>query len=245
MASNMAGVVPVNSAGRLTQSSTFSADMAADMACGEPSIFSADTAAGMACGEQMSADTACWAHADLATRLGKSTPGLASHLDASHSAREGQKQPILDSAPRVHWETGPSATTDTADKMLRMPTRINLHEAGLRRSPRLQELATAKCIKRKAHVIFGKTMLKAVLLFTLFNNVQDVLPAVPSCPPVPHASFTMRAMHRFHELNELYDGTINEFHHFVFSNLDISSNESYTYQNAMKKVDSDLFIAAM
>ena len=34
MASEMACVVPVNSAGRLTQSPTFSANMAADMACG-------------------------------------------------------------------------------------------------------------------------------------------------------------------------------------------------------------------
>ena len=99
----------------------------------------------MACGEQMSADTACRAHADLATRLGEPTPGLASHLDTAHSAREGQKQPILDSAPRVHWETGPLAT-DTANEMIRMPTRINLHEAGLRRSPRIQELTTAKGI---------------------------------------------------------------------------------------------------
>ena len=86
MASETACVVPVNSAGHLTQSPIFSADMAA----------------GMACGEQISADTACRAHADLATRLGKSTPGLASHLDAAHSAREGQEQPILDSATRVH-----------------------------------------------------------------------------------------------------------------------------------------------
>ena len=126
MASEMACVVPVNSAGRLTQLPTFSADMTADMACGESPTFSADTAAGMAHEEQISSNAACRAHVDLATRLGKPTPGLASHLDTAHSAREGQKQPILDSAPRVHWETGQLAT-DTANEMLRMPTRINLH----------------------------------------------------------------------------------------------------------------------
>ena len=107
-----------------------------------------------------------------------------------------------------------------------MPNRINFHEAGLRLSPCLQELATSKGIKRKTHVAFGKTMLKAVSLFTLFNSVQDILPSVPSYPPVPYDSFTTRGMHRFHELNELYDGTINEFDHFAFSTLDISSNES-------------------
>ena len=51
MASEMACVVPANSAGRLTQSPTFSADMAADMACGESPTFSSDMAAAMACGE--------------------------------------------------------------------------------------------------------------------------------------------------------------------------------------------------
>ena len=48
-----------------------------------------------------------------------------------------------------------------------MPTRINLYEAGLRRSPRLKENAANDGIKRKSHETFGATLLKTVSLLTL------------------------------------------------------------------------------
>ena len=40
-------------------------------------------------------------------------------------------------------------------------------------------------------------------------------------------------MNRFHEVNELYDGTLNEVHHLLYA-TDISSNERFTFRNAMK-----------
>ena len=60
-----------------------------------------------------------------------------------------------------------------------MPTRINLYEAGLRRSPLLKENAANNDIKRKSHVTFGGTFLKTVSLFTLLCNMKDPLPSMP------------------------------------------------------------------
>ena len=47
-------------------------------------------------------------------------------------------------------------------------------------------------------------------------------------------------MHRFHELNELYDGTVDQLHHFAFSTIKILSNEVFTYHKAMKEADAEL-----
>ena len=66
---------------------------------------------------------------------------------------------------------------------------------------------------------------------------------MPSYEPNPNASFTTRAMHRFHELNELYDGTVNQLHHFSFLSMDVASNEVFTYHKAMNSSTSASFIA--
>ena len=126
-----------------------------------------------------------------------------------------------------------------------MPTRINLYEEGLRCSPRLKENPANNGIKRKSHVTFGATLFKTVSLLTLLFNVKDSLPPMPSYPIKPNASITARAMHRFHELNKLYDGTVNQLHHFDFSTINISSNEVFTYHKAMKEADAEIFISAM
>ena len=68
---------------------------------------------------------------------------------------------------------------------------------------------------------------------------------MPSCKLNPNASFTTRAMHRFHELNELYDGTVNQLHHFYFLYMDVAINEVFNYHKAMKEADTELFIAAI
>ena len=51
-------------------------------------------------------------------------------------------------------------------------------------------------------------------------------------------------MNRFHEVNELYNGTLNEVHHLLYA-TDISSNESFTFRNAMKQDDELFFVDAM
>ena len=75
--------------------------------------------------------------------------------------------------------------------------------------------------------------------------MKDSLPSITSYQIKPNASFTARTIFRFHELNELYDGTVNQLHHFAFSTMDISSNEVLTYQKAMKEAAAELFIAAI
>ena len=58
-----------------------------------------------------------------------------------------------------------------------------------------------------------------------------------------NATFTQQVMNRFHEVNEMYGGTLNEVHHLLYA-TDISSNESFTFQNAMKQDDKLSFIDA-
>ena len=49
---------------------------------------------------------------------------------------------------------------------------------------------------------------------------------------------------RFEELNEHYDGTTNQIHFLSFT-TDISSNEVFTYKEAMNQEDKHLFVDAM
>ena len=51
-------------------------------------------------------------------------------------------------------------------------------------------------------------------------------------------------MNRFHDVNEIYDDTLNEVHHLLYA-TDISSNESFTFRNAMKQDDKLAFVDAM
>ena len=47
-------------------------------------------------------------------------------------------------------------------------------------------------------------------------------------------TFTEQVMNQFHEVNELYDGTLNKIHHLFYS-TDITTNETFTLCEAMKK----------
>ena len=49
----------------------------------------------------------------------------------------------------------------------------------------------------------------------------------------------------FMELNELYDGTVNQLHHFPPLYINVSSNEVFTYHKEMKDAYAGLFISAM
>ena len=128
---------------------------------------------------------------------------------------------------------------------MRMPQPVNLHAAGLRRSPRLKEKAEREAKQKKAHVSFATRLTKAISLFTVLCTVSDKLPSMPAHQVRPHATFTDRMMTKFHELNELYDGTLNEMHHFAFSTIDVANNEVFTYHKAMKQPDARLFVEAM
>ena len=51
-------------------------------------------------------------------------------------------------------------------------------------------------------------------------------------------------MNRFHKVNELYFVNLNEVHHFLNATY-ISSNDSFTFLNAMKQDEQIAFIDAM
>ena len=52
----------------------------------------------------------------------------------------------------------------------------------------------------------------------------------------PDATYTGQVLNRFHEVNELYEGTLNELHHLMYS-ANITTNECFTFLNAMKQED--------
>ena len=98
--------------------------------------------------------------------------------------------------------------------------------------------------KRKAHISFGmaaatKLGFGLFLLIALVTNV-----VVSEHQTENNATFTRHVMNRFHEVNELYNGTLNEVHHLLYA-TDISSNESFTFRNAMKQDDKLFFVDAM
>ena len=127
-----------------------------------------------------------------------------------------------------------------------MPQRVNLHEAGLRRSPCLQELEAKKSTK-KAHVTWATKATRVISLFTLYSLVTDVKIDMPAYNISPSATLAERAVCCFHEVNELYGGTLNSICAYAFSTLalDMSNNEVFTYTKAMQQPDASQFIEAM
>ena len=60
----------------------------------------------------------------------------------------------------------------------------------------------------------------------------------------PKSTFTEQVMNRLHKVNELYDGKLNKMHHLIYT-TDISTDEFFTFRNAMKQEDKLSFIYAM
>ena len=122
---------------------------------------------------------------------------------------------------------------------------MNPHENGLRRSPRFREQKESNIPnKHKSHTAYGtsaltKLALGLYLLVALASTIKR-----PEHKLNPDATYTEQVMNRFHEVNELYDGTLNEVHHLLY-HTDISTNESFTFRNAMKQDDNLEFVDAM
>ena len=57
-------------------------------------------------------------------------------------------------------------------------------------------------------------------------------------------TYTDLMINKFEEINEHYDGTVNNMHFFSYL-TEISSNEVFTFQQAMKQDDRLDFVAAM
>ena len=105
-----------------------------------------------------------------------------------------------------------------------MPTRLNPHENGLRRSTCLRELRKKEELKnRKAHTTYGTAAETKVAfgVFSLFALASSI--TMPEHQTNPNATYTEQVMNSFHEVNELYDGTLNKLHHLFYS-TDITTN---------------------
>jgi hypothetical protein len=163
---------------------------------------------------------------------------IGSDRTGAHTDTFGDSNPTID-----------SISHDYQKESLKMPTRQNPRENGLRRSPRLLEQEKRKREeahpkKVKAHVTFGTAAATKVVfgLFSLFAMTSNL--TMPKHRINTDATFTQHCMNRFHEVNELYDGTMNEIHHMMYS-ADISSNECFTFKQAMKQDDKLSFVEAM
>jgi len=136
-------------------------------------------------------------------------------------------------------------TSNTSVNERSMPTRINLRESGLRCSARIAAQNTAKSNtpKAKVHVAYGTRMAKTIVdLFTLFSFASKVM--MPQHRMEKNMSYTDLMVNKFEEINEHYDGTVNNIHFFSYL-TEISSNEVFTFQQAMKQEVKLDFEAAM
>ena len=173
----------------------------------------------------------------------KSEPAANSFTKAGSQSKQNGKAGTL--TDDFSTKTMQRVSHDDPKESLFGPKRMNPHENGLRRSPRLKEQREKEAAKkRKAHVTFGTaaTTKVMVVLFSLFAFASNF--TMPKHRLNPDATFTESAMNRFHEVNELYDGTLNQVHHFLFS-TDISSNECFTFREAMQQEDKMSFVVAM
>ena len=112
---------------------------------------------------------------------------------------------------------------------------MNPHENGLCRSPRLREKKEGNIPnKRKAHTAYGTSALTKVALglYSLVALASTI--KIPEHKLNPNETYTEQVMNRFHKVNELYDGTLNEVHQLIY-HTNISTNESFTFRNAMKQ----------
>ena len=69
--------------------------------------------------------------------------------------------------------------------------------------------------KRKSHVTFGTAAATKVVfgMFSLIALVSNI--TIPKHQTNPNATYTKHVVNWFHEVNDLYNGTLNEVHHFL------------------------------
>lgn len=134
---------------------------------------------------------------------------------------------------------------DDSSDGLKAPERVNLHDAGLRRSQRIQEKndnkkSSAKI--EKAHVTWSSNCARKVIsLVALLTSTTDTMVPRHDLPENP--TRWQRIVNNFEEINAHCDGTLNDFHHLALTTD--TSNECYTYSQAMKQHDWPEFIKAM
>ena len=93
-------------------------------------------------------------------KIGKSPSREHTHYGSAEPVGAERKRKQMDSTCINTVDS--QGSTATSSEALNIPKIINLHESGLRRSPRLKEKAAISGDKRKAHVIFGPTINKVI-----------------------------------------------------------------------------------
>jgi hypothetical protein len=78
-----------------------------------------------------------------------------------------------------------------------------------------------------------------ITLFLFVNRVTILDHELPT-----HATLSDHMIKRFEELNEHYDGIMNQIHFWSFS-TEVSSNEVFTYKEAITQEDAHLIVEAM
>ena len=142
------------------------------------------------------------------------------------------KQPAADSNP---------------NKELFFSTKVNLRESGLQHSPILIEKRQRDEAKSKAddnaYVSYGtRAKTKLLVLFTMISLVSQI--TLPHHQVPCGKTYTERLILQFYEVNEHYDNTVNQMHPLSYT-TDISSNEVFTFRQAIKQDDRNDFITAM
>ena len=97
-----------------------------------------------------------------------------------------------------------------------MSVRLNSRDNGMCWNPRLREQQGLKKNKKiKTHVTYGieaatKVVFGLLLIIALSTNIT-----MPKHQTNPNATYTKHVVNWFHEVNDLYNGTLNEVHHFL------------------------------
>ena len=123
-----------------------------------------------------------------------------------------------------------------------MPKLVNLSQSGLRCSEIIQKSRDEKEAE-ESHPK-NRNAFTAKILLVFYTVLLAVFTKYTSkvMEPKPGATTYGKLINRFHEANDLYDETLNQLILSVFAT---SSNDKYTYTQAMKQTDKDRFIGAI
>lgn len=127
-----------------------------------------------------------------------------------------------------------------------MPARLSPYKNGLCRSLRQRDqMKKEEQLKRSAS--HAKTRHISVAIRVIFGLFSMFALAIKNRMAIyqvnPDASYTKQVFNRFHKVHELCDGTLINVHLLMYS-VDISTNESFTFRNAMKQKNIMSFVAA-
>jgi hypothetical protein len=154
------------------------------------------------------------AQANTNTDAGMANATSNEGASLSSSSNEGGQLQIPD-----------STSVSEGDDELRMPTMVNLHESGLRRSPRI---AAKKALITILTALFCSTAIPS----SIYSTIDLATTGIESLNQATNS------------IEANFDGTLNSFAHHVFA-AGKENNETYTFREMLKQDDRDDFVEAM